>query len=150
MKRLNNFLNEMRTPRKIVVSRGALLGITLGIIACLATPLWAVPFFFPAGSPNGQRGALSRLDSPGKIETKAADDVLLRESSVIKGATIAGLLPAGTPLDNIVEVEIYRIFPLDSASPSGKTVRANSLRASKSVPRRVPDLQEHSRFPRGF
>jgi hypothetical protein len=129
MKRFNNFLTEMRTPRKIVISRGALIGFTLGIIACLATPLWAAPFFFATGSPNGQLGALSRRASPGKVETETADDFLLQDTTVITGATIAGLLPAGTPLDNIkdVEVEIYHIFPLDSAfPPSGKTVRANS------------------------
>src|SRR5262249_34448793 len=129
MYRFNNFLNEMRTPRKIVVSRGALIGITLGIIACLATPLWAAPFFFATGSPNGQLGALSRRTSPGKVETETADDFLLQETTVITGATISGLLPPGMALDNIkdVEVEIYHMFPLDSAvPPSGKTVRANS------------------------
>jgi hypothetical protein len=130
MNTFHNFLNGMRTPRKIVVSRGGLIGIALSIIACLATPLWAAPFFFATGSPNGQLGALSRRASPGKVETETADDFLLQETTVIRSATIVGLLPAATPLDKIkdVEVEIYHIFPLDSAfPPSGKApVRMNS------------------------
>src|SRR5262245_24323979 len=130
MNTFHNFLNGMRTPRKIVVSRGGLIGMALSIIACLATPLWAAPFFFATGSPNGQLGALSRRASPGKVETETADDFLLQETTVIRGATIVGLLPAATPLDKIkdVEVEIYHIFPLDSAfPPSGKVpVRTNS------------------------
>src|SRR5262245_56385160 len=88
MNRFNNFLNGMRTPKKIVVTRGGLVGIALAIVACLATPLWAAPFFFATGSPNGQLGALSRRASPGKVETETADDFLLRETTVITGATI--------------------------------------------------------------
>src|SRR5215470_225295 len=116
MKRVNNFLNEMRTPRKIVVSRGALIGITLGIIACLATPLWAAPFLFATGTPNGQLGALSRRPSPGKVETETADDFFLQDTTVITRATIVGLIPTGSPLESIkdVEVEVYHIFSEDS------------------------------------
>src|SRR5262249_44080798 len=72
---------------------------------------------------NGQLGALSRRASPGKIETETADDFLLQETTVITEATIFGLIPAGTPLDNIrdVEGEGYHIFPedFDVAPPSG-------------------------------
>ena len=106
MNRFNNFLNGMRTPKKIVVSRGGLIGIALGIIACLTTPLWAASFFFATRSPNDQMGALSRRASPGKVETETADDFLLQDTTVITDATIAGLLPAGTPLDNIKDVEV--------------------------------------------
>src|SRR5262249_30056856 len=86
------------------------------LTACLATPLWAAPFFFTTGSPNGQLGALSRRPSAGKIETETADDFPLQETTVITQATIFGLLPVGTPLNNIrdVEVEVYHIFPEDS------------------------------------
>jgi len=77
----------------------------------------ADPFFFSTGDPDGRLGALTRPASPGKIETEAADDFLLTEATVINQATITGLIvPAGTPLASIsdVEVEVYQIFPLDS------------------------------------
>jgi len=75
-------------------------------------------------------GAASRRASPGKLETETADDFTLDQTTVINRATIVGLVPSGTQLRDIkeVEVEVYHIFPLDSASPpSGKVPsRANS------------------------
>jgi len=74
------------------------------------------------GNPDGQLGALSRRPSPGKLETETADDFILTETTVISSATVVGLIPLETPLANIsnVEVEIYHVFPTDSAnSPSG-------------------------------
>ena len=48
----------------------------------------------------------------------------------INAATFTGLLPPGTPLSSIkdIEIEIYRVFPLDSVNPpSGKVpTRVNS------------------------
>jgi hypothetical protein len=100
--------------------------ITAGV--WLATPAWAGPFFFTTGTADGRLGALSRSESPGKLETETADDFILTESTVIKGATITGLINA--PLANItnVEVELYHVFPLDSVNPpSGHVLsRANS------------------------
>ena len=106
----------MTTMSKAVISKASLIGAALALSACLTTPLWASTFFFATGNPNGQLGALSRRASPGKIETETADDFLLQETTVITEATIFGLIPAGTPLDNIrdVEVEVYHIFPEDS------------------------------------
>src|SRR5881392_3191498 len=80
----------------------------------LATPAWAETFFFTSGTPDGRLGALSRSESPGKLETETADDFILTETTVINGATITGLINA--PLANItnVEVELYHVFPLDS------------------------------------
>jgi len=82
------------------------------------------------GNPDGQLGALSRPSSPGKLETETADDFFLTETTVINRATIIGLIPAGTPLGSItrVEVEVYHIFPQDSANPPSGNVpsRANS------------------------
>jgi hypothetical protein len=99
-----------------VTSRASLVGAAIALSVCLTTPLWAAPFFFATGTPNGALGALSRRPSAGKIETETADDFFLTETTVINHATIFGLLPVGTPLDNIrdVEVEVYHIFPLDS------------------------------------
>jgi hypothetical protein len=99
--------------------------ITAGM---LATPAWAGSFFFTTGDADGRLGALSRSESPGKIETETADDFILTETTVIKGATITGLINA--PLANItnVEIELYNKFPLDSViPPSGRVLsRVNS------------------------
>jgi hypothetical protein len=104
----------------------------LALTATLATPLGALPFVFATGSPTGPLvlGALSRRPSVGKVETETADDFALRETTVLRNATITGLLPTGTPLENIrdVEIEIYHVFPLDSDQQRIITVpsRANS------------------------
>jgi hypothetical protein len=106
-----------------LLSKAALIGTGLALSACLSSeqsePTGASEaplFFFATGSPNGQLGALSRPPSPGEVETETADDFLLAETTVITHATIFGLLPAGTPVDDIlnVEVEVYHIFPEDS------------------------------------
>jgi hypothetical protein len=99
-----------------VISRGRLIGAALAVTACVAAPLWANTFFFETGSPNTQLGALSRRPSPGKVETETADDFFLQDATVITRATIVGLLPTGSPLENIkdVEVEVYHIFSEDS------------------------------------
>ena len=100
--------------------------ITAGV--WFATPAWAGPFFFTTGNADGRLGALSRSESPGKLETETADDFILTETTVINGATITGLINA--PLANItnVEVELYHVFPLDSVNPpSGHVLsRVNS------------------------
>jgi len=96
----------------------------------LATPAWADIFSFSTGSPDGRLGALSRRPSVGKIETETADDFFLQQTTVITRATITGLIPLGTPLANItqVEVELYHVFPLDSVDPPSGNVptRVNS------------------------
>jgi hypothetical protein len=87
-------------------------------------------FFVSTANPDGQLGALSRRPSPGEVETETADDFILTETTVISSATITGLITTATPLANIrnVEVEIYHVFPLDSANPPSGNVpaRANS------------------------
>ena len=99
--------------------------ITAGV---LVAPAWADPFFFTTGNADGRLGALSRSESPGKIETETADDFILTKTTVIRGATITGLINA--PLANVsnVEVEFYNKFPLDSViPPSGRVLsRVNS------------------------
>ena len=109
MDTLNNFLITITTPRRIVISRGRLLAVALALISCLSAPLWASPFFLKTGSPNSKLPARSHRPTPGKVETETADDFVLQETTVIRSATIAELLPAGTSLDNIrdVEVEVY-------------------------------------------
>jgi hypothetical protein len=81
-----------------------------------ATPVSAETFFFSTGTPDGLLGALSQPAGSGTLETETADDFALTETTSITEATIFGLIPSGTPLQNIsnVEVEIYRVFPRDS------------------------------------
>lgn len=71
------------------------------------------------GNTDGKLGALSRRPSVNKTETETADDLLLKQTTVLTGATIIGLVSPATPLTNItnVEVELYHVFPLDSANP---------------------------------
>jgi hypothetical protein len=83
----------------------------------LAAPAWSETFFFSTGNTDGKMAALTRPVSSGKVETETADDFALEQTTVISGAVITGLLvPAGTPLAGIsqVEVEIYHIFSQDS------------------------------------
>ena len=108
----------------------SLAGARLAFGMCVATSLWAADFSFTTGNPDGLIGAASRRASPGKLETETADDFTLDQTTVIRGATITGLVPSGTQPQDIkeVEVEVYHVFPLDSAMPpSGKVPsRANS------------------------
>src|SRR5215469_10493655 len=102
--------------------------LALGLL--VATSLWSADFSFTTGTPDGLMGAASRRASPGKLETETADDFTLDQTTVIRRATIVGLVPSGTKPQDIkeVEVEMYHVFPLDSAiPPSGKVPsRANS------------------------
>lgn len=100
-----------------VLGCAAIIGSVL-LIAQLAT---AQTFSFTPGDPDGKVGALSRPASPGKNETETADDFVLQRTTIINKATIKGSLPADTDLAKIkgVEVEVYHVFPLDSAPASG-------------------------------
>jgi hypothetical protein len=70
------------------------------------------------GNPDGKLGALSRRPSANKLETETADDFVLKQTTVLTGASITGLISPATPLANIanVEIEVYHVFPLDSAN----------------------------------
>jgi hypothetical protein len=109
-----------------------LLSLTTTVLVgvSFATPAWADIFSFSTGTPDGRLGALSRPASLGKLETETADDFVLQQTTVITRATITGLIPLGTPLANItqVEVELYQVFPLDSVNPPSGNVptRVNS------------------------
>jgi hypothetical protein len=111
-----------------LIARSKRAGLALGLLA--GTSLWSADFSFTTGNPDGLMGAASRRASPGKLETETADDFTLDQTTVIRRATIVGLVPSGTQPQDIkeVEVEVYHVFPLDSAvPPSGKVPsRANS------------------------
>ena len=102
--------------RALVPAGRLLLAATLTAGLGLATPVWADPFFFSTGTPDGLLGALSQPVNTGHLETETADDFLLTETTSIAQATITGLIPSGTPLANLndVEVEVYHVFPKDS------------------------------------
>ena len=111
----------------------SILSVTAARLALgmwIAASAFAAPFSFTTGNPDGLMGAASRRASPGKLETETADDFTLDQTTVIRRATIVGLVPSGTQPRDIkeVEVEVYHVFPLDSAMPpSGKVPsRANS------------------------
>src|SRR5258706_938710 len=90
----------------------------------------AASFTFSTGEPDGKIATLSRVASPGKIQTETADDFVVTQQVVITRAAFTGLLPLGTDLSSIsgVEVEIYHVFPGDSDTNRTITVltRANS------------------------
>ena len=105
-------------------SKLSLTGARLAFGIWFATSLGAAPISFTTGIPDGLLGALSRRASPGKLETETADDFVLQQTTVITQAKIIGLVPLGTPRENIreVEIEVYHVFPLDSAPASGNRV----------------------------
>jgi hypothetical protein len=82
------------------------------------------------GNADGKLGALSRRPSANKLETETADDFVLKQTTVLTGASITGLISPAMPLANIanVEVELYHVFPEDSIDPPSGNVpsRANS------------------------
>jgi hypothetical protein len=107
-----------------------LIAATLTVAVALVTPVWADSFTFSTGSADGRLGSLSQPASASKLETETADDFILTETTSIRRATITGLIPLGTPLSSIhnVEIEVYRVFPKDSIDPPSGNVpsRANS------------------------
>jgi hypothetical protein len=64
------------------------------------------------------------------MQTETADDLMITQAVVISQATFTGLLPLGTDLSSVrgVEIEIYHVFPGDSALPPSGNVptRTNS------------------------
>jgi hypothetical protein len=82
----------------------------------------AGPFFFSTGfNPDGKIATLSRPSSAGLLQTETADDFILDQPTLIDHATFIGLLPSGSPLSDVtdVEIEFYHVFPANSAPPSG-------------------------------
>ena len=95
------------------------LASSLAVFLLLALQASAGPFFFSTGNPDGKLATLSRRPTATALETETADDFIVTNCIVINQATITGLVPLGTPLANIanVEVEVYHVFPKDSAFP---------------------------------
>ncbi len=106
------------------------LAIALTSVAWLTAPAWGATFTFSTGDPDGKIGTASRQASAGKLETETADDFILSQPTAITHASFVGLIPAGSQLSNVsnVEVEFYHVFPGESANPPSGNVptRVNS------------------------
>ena len=120
-----HFLAQTRTRRKAGLALGAAMAALL-----FAQPGFAASFSFSTGLPDGKIATLARPATPGLLQTETADDFILTQTTLINQATFIGLLPLGLPLSGIqnVEVEIYHVFPKDSANPPSGNVptRVNS------------------------
>jgi hypothetical protein len=91
-----------------------------GISSWLAAPAQAGQFFFSTGDPDGKIATLSRIASPGKLETETADDFATPAGqTTITSATFTGLLVGGATTADVkdVEIELYHVFPRDSTDP---------------------------------
>jgi hypothetical protein len=93
-------------------------------------PAQAGSFFFSTGNPDGKIATLSRQASTGKLETETADDFVTTAPTLITSATFTGLLVGGATTADVknVEIELYHVFPRDSANPpDGRVItRVNS------------------------
>jgi hypothetical protein len=111
------------------IAAGCAAAVALALLA--ATPAAATPaFFFSTGNPDGLIATLSRPSSAGKLETETADDFVTPAHTLITNATFTGLLVGGATPTNVtdVEIELYHVFPIESAlPPDGRVLtRANS------------------------
>jgi hypothetical protein len=123
-------MNACRKTKRLHLCVLTMLILYCGVASSSLTAA-GIPFFFSTGNPDGLIATLSRVASPGKLETETADDFLTTEAlTTITNATFTGLLPLGTPLSavNQVEIELYHVFPIDSTfPPHGRVVtRVNS------------------------
>lgn len=95
-----------------------------------ALPAAAAAFSFSTGNPDGRIATLSRTDGAGGPEVETADDFILSQRTIIDRASFTGLIPTGSSASSVsrVQVELYKIFPGDSANPpSGRVpTRVNS------------------------
>src|SRR6266568_9023033 len=118
---------ECNKTKSVISNKTLARGLALLLLASQAS---AASFSFSTGDPDGKIATLSRSSSPGKMQTETADDFVVTQSVVISQATFTGLLPVGAPLTSIggVEIEIYHVFPGDSANPPSGNVpnRTNS------------------------
>ncbi len=136
-----NFGKAVFSPDENGQHRGAGLGLDFNHLVPARSTSFGRPLFFLHGRSrwknwnviastqsraNPDRDS-RRLHSPG---AETADDFILPETTLIRLATFTGLIPSGASLDSVlnVEVEIYHVFPNDSANPPSGHVptRVNS------------------------
>ena len=125
-----NAINGTSVLRRVAASSLSYTNVGALALLLLTSGASAATFSFSTGNPDGKIATLSRPPSPGKIQTETADDFVVTQAVVISQATFTGLLPSGADLTSIsgVEVEIYHVFPFDSANPPSGNVpnRTNS------------------------
>jgi PEP-CTERM motif-containing protein len=86
----------------------------------------ATSILFSNMAVTNQMAAGSRPVSPGVLEIEAADDFVLGTAASITSASFIGLVPQGFNVSDL-NLEIYRIFPLDSGPfDNNVPTRANS------------------------
>jgi hypothetical protein len=133
---VNQEKRKLRMKKSLIIKTQPTRALP-ALFGCILLPLFlltpgarAASFSFSTGDPDGKIGTLSRPASTGKLQTETADDFFLTSTTLIDQATFTGLIPAGVALSNItqVEVEIYHVFPGDSANPPSGNVpnRTNS------------------------
>ncbi len=64
------------------------------------------------GNADGKLGALSRRPNANMLETETADDFVLKQTTVLTGASVTGLISPATPLTNIANGDVE----IDSAT----------------------------------
>jgi hypothetical protein len=128
--------------RNDMTSRISITVLTLVFAVCFASAAQDNHFSFSTGSPDGKLGALSRPAGSQGLETETADDFVLTQATVVSGATMHGLIPAGAGASSVarVEVEIYHIFPVDS--DTGRTSGPPTF-STANVPTRVNSPSDH-------
>jgi hypothetical protein len=109
--------------------------IVLSLAALLAIPAAADAFFFTTGTPDGQMATLSRVGSTGKVQTETADDFILGHQTRLNQATFIGLIPTGSSLSSVsqVEIEFYHLFPNDSGAFDGRVATRNNSPADVEI-----------------
>lgn len=121
---------KRRSVQSLTLLLVFMAGCFLSVLAVVPWAHAALPFHFSTGTPDGQVALASRPDNTGegKIEIEAGDDFVVTSAVTIKNATFTGLLVPGVSSISEVLVEIYRVFPLDSANPPSGNVptRTNS------------------------
>src|SRR5205823_7150893 len=132
--RLNRQIPNVQKPslaRRTAAATVALaLASTLSALLLAVSQSSAASFSFSTGEPDGKIATLSRPTIGPLIQTETADDFILPDTTLIRLATFTGLIPSDASLGSIVnvEVEIYHVFPNDSANPPSGNVptRVNS------------------------
>jgi hypothetical protein len=118
---LSTGAETMKQDQLSLRRHGVIQATTIGL-CFVGLAAWApgarATILYNNDTPNTSMAAASRPANGTNVEIEAADDFLLTQSARIDGATFTGLLPAGAALPTVtgVAVEIYRVFPLDSAA----------------------------------
>lgn len=85
--------------------------VCIGCLAC--APIFASPFVFSTGNPDGLVATGARIPQPGVLGIESADDFLLSIGTILNSATFTGLITgSGSVVD--VNVDLYHVFPVDS------------------------------------